>query len=157
MRFASGSSFMRETSETIAGDKVFEGGNRSFSAWPMAVSVDCCAASSHAGGRPFGGATRFLMQAKQKKPCAGSGNRKPDAWNKAAVSELGNKPPRGPRPLSPDTPPPGRPKEPPRLPLVVRSLELLARLIRWVRQLSQYLPSALTSDPQHAVRLTCRR
>jgi hypothetical protein len=132
----------------------------------MAVSVDFCAASSHAGGRPFGGATRFLMQAKQKKPCAGSGNRKPDAWNKAAVSELGNKPPRGPRPLSPDTPPPGRPKEPPRLPLgkepprlplVVRSLELLARLIRWVRKLSQYLPSALTSDPQHAVRLTCAR
>jgi hypothetical protein len=54
MRFASGSSIMRETSETIAGDKVFEGGNRSFSARPMAVSIDFCAASSHLGGRPFG-------------------------------------------------------------------------------------------------------
>jgi hypothetical protein len=80
---------MRETSETIAGDKVFEGGNRSFSALPMAVSIDFCAASSHVGGRPFADARRFLMQAKQKKRCAGSGYGKPDAWNKAAVSELG--------------------------------------------------------------------
>jgi hypothetical protein len=79
---------MRETSETIAGDKVFEGGNRSFSDRPMAVSIDFCAASSHVGGRPFGGATRFLMQAKQKKPCPGSWNRKPDARNKAAANEL---------------------------------------------------------------------
>jgi hypothetical protein len=79
---------MRETSETIAGDKVFEGGNRSFSAKPMAVSVDCCAASSHAGGRPFADARRFLMQAKQKKPCAGSGYGKPDARNKDAANEL---------------------------------------------------------------------
>jgi hypothetical protein len=72
MRFASGSSFMRETSETIAGDKVFEGGHRSFSAQPIAVSIDFCAASSHLGGRPFGHARRFLMPAKQKKPCPGS-------------------------------------------------------------------------------------
>jgi hypothetical protein len=34
-------------------------------------------------------------------------------------------------------------------------LKLLARLIRWAPRLSQYLPSALTSNPQHAVRLTC--
>jgi hypothetical protein len=66
MRFASGSSFMREISETIAGGKIFEGGNRSCSARPMAVCIDFCPASSHLGGRPFGGATRFLMQAKQK-------------------------------------------------------------------------------------------
>jgi hypothetical protein len=70
---------MRETSEMIAGDIVFEGGNRSFSARPIAVSVDCCAASSHVGGRPFPDARRFLMQAKQTKPCRGSWNRKPDA------------------------------------------------------------------------------
>jgi hypothetical protein len=80
---------MRETSEPIAGDKLFEGGNRSFSARPMAVSVDFCAASSHVGGRPFANARRFLMQAKQKKPCASSGYGKPNAWNEAAVSELG--------------------------------------------------------------------
>jgi hypothetical protein len=80
---------MREISETIAGGKIFEGGNRSCSARPMAVRIDFCPASSHLGGRPFGGATRFLMQAKQKKPCAGSWNRKPDAWNEAAASELG--------------------------------------------------------------------
>ena len=36
-------------------------------------------------------------------------------------------------------------------------MELLARLIRRVPRLSQYLPSALTSDPQYAVRLTCAR
>jgi hypothetical protein len=77
---------MRETSETIAGDKVFEGGNRSFSAKPMAVSVDCCAASSHFCGRPFADARRFLMQTKQKKPCPGSWNRNPVARNKTAVS-----------------------------------------------------------------------
>ena len=63
---ASGSSFMRESSETIAGGKVFGGGNRSRSARPMAVSMDFCAASSHICGRPFGDARRFLISAKQK-------------------------------------------------------------------------------------------
>jgi hypothetical protein len=57
---------MRETSETIAGGKVFGGGNRSCSAQPIAVGIDFCAASSHIGGRPFGHARRFLVPAKQK-------------------------------------------------------------------------------------------